>query len=82
MEQNRTSNRNSNQPSLLPLRGNNSLVGCYKLKRKTKSEPTFRNNYSGYIFSCEGKTIKTFNHNVVSILYAGLKISVVVHIRL
>ena len=29
IEQNRASNRKSNQPSLLPLRGNNSLVGCY-----------------------------------------------------
>ena len=29
IEQNRASNRNSNQPSLLPLGGNNSLVGCY-----------------------------------------------------
>ena len=30
MEQNSTSNCSSNQPLLLPLRGNNLLVGCNK----------------------------------------------------
>ena len=35
IEQNRASNRKSNQPSLLPLCGNNTLVGCYNFKNNS-----------------------------------------------
>ena len=35
IEQNRASNRNSDQPSLLKVRGNHSLVGCYYITDNT-----------------------------------------------